>query len=110
LAGGNWILESAEIGYDYQMPKLLRGRQLRDAYRFAGFVPAATVRGVFGNAQVRVLALRRRQKKRPVAFVAVGTSAFTIRSFAWSATCPVASMPSTWNSPCGGSPAGAVAR
>ena len=98
MADGNGFLESAEISYDSQMPKLLRGRQLRDAYRFAGFVPAATVRGVFGKAQVRVLALRRRQKKRPVAFVAIGTGAFTIRSFAGSATCPVASMTSTWNS------------
>jgi hypothetical protein len=91
----------AEIGYDCRMPKLLRGRQLRDAYRFAGFVPAATVRGVFGNAQVRVLTLRRRQKKRPVAFVAVGTGAFTIQSFVWCATYPVASMTSTWSCSCG---------
>jgi hypothetical protein len=110
LAGGNCFFETSEIGYDYPMPRLLRGRQLRDAYRFAGFVPAATVRGVFGNAQVRVLALRRRQKKRSVAFVAVGTGAFTIRSFAWFATCPVASTTSTWSWPCGGSPAGVAAK
>jgi len=64
------------------MPKSLRGPELRDAYRFAGFVPAAIVRGVFGDPQVRVLTLRRRQKKQPVEFVAVGTAAFTIRNFA----------------------------
>ena len=110
MAGGNGFLETAETGYDSQMPKLLRGRQLRDAYRFAGFYPAATVHGVFGNVQVRVLTLRRRQKKRAAVFVAVGTGASMIRSFAWSAICPVASMTSTWNSPCGGSPAGVVAR
>ncbi len=53
------------------MPKLLHDRALRDAYRFAGFVPASTVRGVFGKPQVRVLTLRR-QKKRTAAFVALG--------------------------------------
>jgi len=74
------------------MPKSLRGRQLRDAYRFAGFVPAATVRGVFGDPLVRVLTLRRRQKKRPVESVGMGTAAFTIRSFAWCETCRVGSI------------------
>src|SRR5271165_3746839 len=44
------------------MPKSLRERQLRDAYRFRGFYPASTVYGVFGNPLVRVLALRRRKK------------------------------------------------
>jgi hypothetical protein len=102
LTGENGILAFVEIGYDCAMSKLLRARQLRDAYRFAGFVPAATVRGVFGKPQVRVLTLRRRQKKRPVAFVAFATGAFTIRSFAWSATWPVASMTSTWSCSCGG--------
>src|ERR1035441_2452732 len=45
------------------MPKPSRGHQLREAYRFAGFFPGSTVYGFFGNPQVRVLTLGRRQKK-----------------------------------------------
>jgi hypothetical protein len=41
---------------------LSRERQLRDAYRFAGFFPASTVRGVFGDPHVRLLTLRRAKK------------------------------------------------
>jgi len=37
-----------------------RRRHLRDAYRFAGFVPMAQVRGVSGDRLARVVALRRR--------------------------------------------------
>jgi hypothetical protein len=82
------------------MPKLLRKRQLRDAYRFAGFFPASTVYGVFSNPQVRVVTLRRRQKKQRVEFVGVGTAASTIRSFVWCETCLVASIASTWSCLC----------
>src|SRR5689334_6301646 len=45
------------------MPELSRRRQLREAYRFAGFFPASTVHGVFGSPCVRVLTLSRGQKK-----------------------------------------------
>jgi hypothetical protein len=62
------------------MPKLSRGRRLQEAYRFAGFFPASTVYGVFGNPLVRVLALRRRRKKQRVESVSVGTGAFTAYS------------------------------
>jgi len=82
------------------MPKLSRGRYLRDAYKFAGFFPASAVRGVFGAPQVRVLTLRRRQKKRRVEFVGVGSAASTIRSFVWRETCPVASIASIWSCSC----------
>jgi len=84
------------------MSKSLRGRQLRDAYRFSGFVPAATVYGVFGDSEVRVLPLRRRQKKRPVEYVGVGTAAFTIRSCGWFATCRVVGTTSIWRCSCAG--------
>jgi hypothetical protein len=94
-----------QIGYDCGMGKTVRGRQLRDAYRFTGFVPAATVRGVFGDPLVRVLTLRRRQKKQPVGFAGVGTAVFTIRSFVWFETCRVVSTAFIWRCSCAGSPA-----
>jgi hypothetical protein len=100
--GWKWFLTFAKTGYAWRVPKLLRERKLRDAYRFPGFVPAATVRGVFGKPQVRVLLLHRRQKKRSAAFVAVSTEAITIRTCVWSATCPVASTTFTWSCLCAG--------
>jgi hypothetical protein len=84
------------------MSKLLHVRGLRDAYRFAGFVPGATVRGVFGKPLVRLLTLSRRQKKRSVAFVNFGAGVFTIKSLVWSATCPVADTNSIWSCLCAG--------
>src|SRR6266853_4560339 len=92
------------------MPKLSRGRQLREAYRFPGFPPASAVRGVFGDPHVRVLTLRRGQKKRRVESVAVGTAVFTIRSFVWCETCPAASIAFTWSCSCAESGAGVAAR
>jgi len=54
------------------MPKSKkRQRRLSDGYSFAGFRAAASVRGVFGDPQVRVVRLDRRSKKR-FAAVAVG--------------------------------------
>jgi hypothetical protein len=84
LTGGNGVFAFAEIGYDFRMGKTLRGRQLRDAYRFTGFVPAAIVRGAFGDPLARVLTLRRRQKKPPVGFVGCGTAVFTTEALSGS--------------------------
>jgi len=39
-------------------------KQLRDVYRFPGFVPQANVRGLFGDPLAVVITLRRRRKKR----------------------------------------------
>jgi hypothetical protein len=82
------------------MPKYSRGPQLRDAYRFAGFSPTSTVYGVFGNPLVRVLTLRRRQKKRPVGSASVGIAAIMIRSYVWCETCLVGSIASIWSCSC----------
>ena len=82
------------------MPKPPRRRQLREAYEFAGFFPANTVYGVFGDAGVRILTLGRRQKKPRVEFAGVGTAASTIRSPVWCGTCPVASIASIWSYSC----------
>ena len=57
------------------MTKSQSRRQLRDAYRFPGFVPALTIRGVFGDLYARVVNLTRREKKQPAGFVADGTKA-----------------------------------
>src|SRR5258707_12756555 len=49
-----------------------RQRRLSDGYSFAGFRSRATVRGVFGDRNVRMLRLDRRSKKRS-AIVADGS-------------------------------------
>lgn len=72
------------------MPKLRRQRQLRDAYRFPGFVPKQIIHGVFGDAQTRVVQLHRRQKKQRVESVVIGIGVTMIKSFKWHATYPVA--------------------
>jgi len=42
-------------------------RQLNEEYRFPGFQPSHTVKGIFGDPKARVITLRRRSKKQPVA-------------------------------------------
>src|SRR5215467_11920898 len=49
-----------------------RQRRLSDGYSFAGFRARATVRGVFGDPNVRIVRLDRRSKKR-LAVVADGS-------------------------------------
>jgi hypothetical protein len=44
---------------------------LRDAYRFPGLDPAASVHGYPGEPKAIILPLRRRRKKRSVASVAL---------------------------------------
>jgi hypothetical protein len=41
-----------------------RQRRLSDGYSFAGFRARATVQGVFGDRDVRIVTLDRRSKKR----------------------------------------------
>ena len=84
-------------------------RRLDDAYRFPGFEPEKTVRGVFGDPKARVLRLRRRRKKRAVESAGRTIGASTIGNFAKSATCLVGTRVSTWRSKFGGSTAGGVA-
>ena len=56
----------------------LKNRQLRDAYRFPGFVPQAAVRGVFGDSKAVVVKLTRRRKKRDALNAANVVAATTI--------------------------------
>jgi hypothetical protein len=65
-------------------------RQMRDAYRFPGFEPLATVRGLFGDPRAVVVTLQRRGKKRRAAFVGKSRLPSTISGLAKSATFPVA--------------------
>ena len=44
-----------------------RTKRLLDEYRFPGFRPVAKIKGKFGDSQARIIALKRRQKKRHVA-------------------------------------------
>ena len=80
-------------------------RQLRDAYRFPGFVPAKEVLGMFGDPNVRVVLLLRRQKKRFVRNVGAGAGVFTIAGLGWRAICRAARYESIWNCNCDGWPA-----
>jgi len=46
-----------------------RIKQLCDAYRFQGFRPLKTLKGLFGDPVARIITLRRRGKKRFVGVV-----------------------------------------
>src|SRR5258706_12404354 len=43
---------------------MVKYRRLWDTYRFPGFSPRSTLRGIFGDPKARILGLRRRGKKR----------------------------------------------
>jgi hypothetical protein len=51
-----------EIWHDLSMSTPKKSKRLLDAYRFAGFRPVATLRGVFGDPHARVVRLVRRSK------------------------------------------------
>ena len=72
--------------------------RLPDTYRFPGFRPAATVRGIFGDPKARLLTLQRRRKKRPAASAVNPSAPITTAGRDASATCPVATPASTWRS------------
>lgn len=54
-----------------------RPRRLLDTYRFPGFRPQATVKGVFGDPKARVVTLVRRGKKQSAGAVAARSRAGT---------------------------------
>ncbi len=57
---------------------MTKTRHLRDVYRFPGFAPTATLRGVFGDLFAVIVTLRRRRKKRPAESVGTPTRFSTI--------------------------------
>lgn len=63
---------------------------LTDGYRFSGWTPSRTVKGVFGDPKAVVIELRRRQKKQSVRSAVSGRRASTTARCVVSATFPVA--------------------
>jgi hypothetical protein len=84
-------------------PRMEKPRRLQDAYRFPGFEPENTVRGIFGDPKARLLRLRRLRKKPPAESVDNAREASTTASSDVSATSPVATPESTWKSRFGAS-------
>jgi hypothetical protein len=82
--------------------------RLRDLYAFPGFVPAATIRGLFGDPYAVVVALRRRRKKPAAVNAAPPTTPSTIRPRAGSATSIAVAGASTWASRSAASSAGSA--
>jgi hypothetical protein len=64
--------------------------RLVDIYRFPGFVPQTTVRGIFGEPLAVVITLRRCRKKRAAEGADNPTARITTSDPAASATWPVA--------------------
>jgi hypothetical protein len=72
--------------------------RLLDTYRFPGFRPAATVRGIFGDPKARIVSLRRLRKNRSVVPVAQRSAPSPTASGVASATCRVATRARSWKS------------
>ena len=85
-------------------------RRLLDAYRFPGFRPQATVKGVFGDPKARIVTLVRRGKKRCAVAAVIGSPAGTTTSDDVFGTCHVATHASGWNLRCAACRAGCAAR
>ena len=54
-------------------------KQLRDLYRFPGFIPSQHIRGIFGDPMAVVVSLKRCRKKRSAASADKSPFATTIR-------------------------------
>lgn len=85
-------------------------KRLLDAYRFPGFRPLETVRGIFGDHKARVITLVRRSKKLSATPAAARIPAGTTRSSGGCETCPAATPVSIWNWKSGASVADAAAK
>lgn len=80
---------------------IFRRRQLRDAYRFPGFVPENTVRGFFGDPKARVVVLRRCRKKQFAVCVAMRRAVITTSGYAVCEICRVETPACIWSWRCG---------
>ena len=86
-----------------------RLRRLSDGYSFAGFCARATVRGVFGDPDVRIVRLERRSKKRFAAVAGGAGAVGTIGGYGKFATCRARDFGLFWNSKCDASHVAVVA-
>jgi hypothetical protein len=83
--------------------------RLSDGYSFAGFRARATVRGVFGDPDVRIVRLVRRSKKRLAAVAGWSGAGGTIGGYVGFATCRARDFGLFWNSKCDASRVAVVA-
>jgi hypothetical protein len=86
-----------------------RFRRLSDGYSFAGFCARATVRGVFGDPDLRIVRLERRSKKRFAAVAGWSGAGGTIGGYVGFATCRARDFGLFWNSKCDASRVAVVA-
>jgi hypothetical protein len=86
-----------------------RSRRLSDGYSFAGFCARATVRGVFGDPDLRIVRLERRSKKRFAAVADGSRAGGTIGGDVGFATCQARDFELFWNSKCDASRVAVVA-
>jgi hypothetical protein len=91
------------------MAKSGKRRRLSDGYSFAGLRARATVRGVFGDPDVRIVRLDRRSKKRSAGAAGGFRRAGTTDGCGMFATCRVPDFGLFWNSKYGASRAAVVA-
>src|SRR5260221_2011028 len=82
-----------------------RLRRLWDDYSFAGIRARATVRGVFGDPDVRIVRLVRRSKKRLAAVAGWSGAGGTIGGYVGVATCRARDFGLFWDSKFDCSPA-----
>jgi hypothetical protein len=68
-----------------------------------------TVRGIFGEPDVRIVCLERRSKKRSAGVAAASSRVGTTNVFGGSAICRVQDFGSSWSSTYGASPVGIAA-
>jgi len=73
--------------------------RLHNLYSFPGSVPAASIRGVFGDPYAVVIALRRRRKKHAAACAVPALAPSTIKRRESYATSIAAAGASTWRFP-----------
>ncbi len=92
------------------MATLPKHKRLIDAYRFAGFRPLESVRGIFGDPKAHIVTLVRRSKKLSARSVAERTQVGTTAPRGEFAICPAATRGSISNSKYDGFCAGAPAR
>jgi hypothetical protein len=92
-SGENADCTAPEFCHDVIMAKIKR---MLDIYRFPGFVPLSSLRGVFGDHRAIVIRLRRRQKKRCAASAAKSSFATMTNGLDKYAISPAATDASTW--------------